>query len=96
MLKDLIKFTAKVGILAVIVVFVVVPNIPAMPNLKDYMPKLPSGSKVISFITDPIGIHPKIDEAAKKAGIPAVFVPPHDPTKIPNTPVAQVLKKLFH
>jgi hypothetical protein len=51
-IKDLIKFTAKVGIFAAIVVYVIVPNIPGMPKPGDFF-HLPSWQEVTKFVLDP-------------------------------------------
>jgi hypothetical protein len=53
MFKDLIKFTAKVAIFAIVVKFVILPNIPGMPNLGDYLPKLPSWQQTANTILNP-------------------------------------------
>jgi hypothetical protein len=50
--KDLIKFTAKVGIFAAIVVYVIVPHIPGMPKPGDLF-HLPSWQEVTKFVLDP-------------------------------------------
>jgi len=53
MFKDLIKFTAKVAILAAAVKFIVMPNFPGLPNLADYLPKLPSWQTAANTILNP-------------------------------------------
>ena len=67
MFKDLIKFTAKVGIFAAIVVYVVLPHIPGLPNPSDYLPKLPSWQSAVKFVLDPAGLTGKADNLAQWA-----------------------------
>jgi hypothetical protein len=52
MFKDLIKFTAKVGIFAAIVVWVILPNVPGMPKPGDLF-HLPPWQDVAKFVLDP-------------------------------------------
>lgn len=61
MFRDLIKFTAKVAIFAVIVKFVVLPGMPGMPNLSDYLPKLPTWQQAVKFVLDPGDLVGKTD-----------------------------------
>jgi len=52
MFKDLIKFTTKLAILAAIVIYVVLPNIPGMLKPGDLF-HLPSWQEVAKFVMDP-------------------------------------------
>ena len=52
MIKDLIKFAAKIGIAAAIFVYIVTPNIPNMPKLGDLL-HLPPWQDVAKAIFDP-------------------------------------------
>jgi hypothetical protein len=70
MFKDLIKFTAKVGIFAAIIVYIVIPNVPGMPKPGDFMPKFPRAGEIISKILDPAGAHKKLDSIADTNHIP--------------------------
>jgi hypothetical protein len=64
MFKDLIKFTAKVAIFAAVVKFVILPNF-NMPNLADYLPKLPSWQTAVKFVLDPADLTGKADHLAQ-------------------------------
>lgn len=79
MIKDLIKFTAKVGIFAAIVVYVVIPNVPGMPKPGDLF-HFPSWQDVAKFVMDPadlIGKGNKLEQWAQSK-MPDVKVFGHD------------------
>jgi hypothetical protein len=61
MFKDLIKFTAKVAIVAAVVKFVILPNFPGLPNLADY---LPSWKQVAQLALDPGNLFGKTQDVA--------------------------------
>jgi hypothetical protein len=52
MFKDLAKFTAKLAIFAVIIIYVVLPNIPGIPKPGDLF-HFPSWQQVAKFVMDP-------------------------------------------
>jgi hypothetical protein len=55
MFKELIKFTAKVGILAAVVIYIVLPNIPGMPKPGDLF-HFPSLQEAVKFVIDPANL----------------------------------------
>jgi hypothetical protein len=52
MFTDLIKFTAKIAIFAVVMIYAVAPRIPGMPDLADLF-HLPTWQQVTRFVLDP-------------------------------------------
>ena len=60
MIKDLVKFTAKIAIVAVIFVYVVAPHIPGLPKIGDLI-HLPSWQSVAKFVLDPGDLLGKTD-----------------------------------
>ena len=58
MFKDLIKFTAKVGIFAAIVIFVLIPNVPGMPKPGDLF-HFPPWQQAAKFVMDPADLFGK-------------------------------------
>jgi hypothetical protein len=64
MIKDLIKFVAKIAIVAVVFVYFIAPHIPGMPKVGELF-HLPSWQQVAKFALDPGDLSGKIDNFNK-------------------------------
>ena len=61
MLKDLIKFTAKLAIFAAIVIYVVLPNVPGIPKPGDLF-HFPSWQQAVKFLIDPVDLTGRVEK----------------------------------